>query len=120
MNNIINYIYMSCENNNVDLIKLTKNELLVKCEALGFNKIKSKNKTELIQIINNHNNHKHDSCEIVDLPKSNIDTKYNFIEVCSGGGGLSSGLIKSGFTPIIIRMLTLFVILWTKLITQNT
>jgi DNA (cytosine-5)-methyltransferase 1 len=28
---------------------------------------------------------------------------YNFIEVCAGGGGLSSGLIKSGFTPILLN-----------------
>ena len=26
-----------------------------------------------------------------------------FIEVCAGGGGLSSGLIKSGFTPILLN-----------------
>jgi DNA (cytosine-5)-methyltransferase 1 len=30
-------------------------------------------------------------------------TAYTFIEVCAGGGGLSSGLIKSGFTPILLN-----------------
>lgn len=29
--------------------------------------------------------------------------KYTFIEVCAGGGGLSSGLIKSGFTPVLLN-----------------
>ena len=29
--------------------------------------------------------------------------KYNFIEVCSGGGGLSCGLIKSGLNAILLN-----------------
>lgn len=36
----------------MDLIKLTKIELLKKCEELGLNKYKSKNKNELIELIN--------------------------------------------------------------------
>lgn len=28
---------------------------------------------------------------------------YNFIEVCAGCGGLSSGLIKAGFTPLLLN-----------------
>ena len=28
---------------------------------------------------------------------------YGFIEVCAGAGGLSSGLIKAGFTPILLN-----------------
>ena len=28
---------------------------------------------------------------------------YTFIEVCAGGGGLSAGLIKSGFIPILLN-----------------
>jgi DNA (cytosine-5)-methyltransferase 1 len=30
-------------------------------------------------------------------------TKYNFIEVCSGCGGLSLGFINKGFTPLILN-----------------
>ena len=36
----------------MDLTKLSKAELLVKCEELGINKCKSKNKSELIDLIN--------------------------------------------------------------------
>lgn len=32
-----------------------------------------------------------------------METKHNFIEVCAGAGGLSLGLIKSGFTPILLN-----------------
>lgn len=32
-----------------------------------------------------------------------VETKYNFIEVCAGAGGLSSGLIKAGFTPLLLN-----------------
>lgn len=37
----------------MDLTKLSKTKLLVKCEELGFTKYKSKNKNELIELINN-------------------------------------------------------------------
>jgi site-specific DNA-methyltransferase (adenine-specific) len=36
----------------MDLTKLTKSELLTKCEEFGFTKCKSKNKSELINLIN--------------------------------------------------------------------
>jgi len=36
----------------MDLITLTKNKLLLKCEELGISKCKSKNKSHLIQLIN--------------------------------------------------------------------
>jgi len=36
----------------MDLTKLTKTELLEKCEELGIKKCKSKNKGELIDLIN--------------------------------------------------------------------
>jgi len=31
------------------------------------------------------------------------ETHYNFIEVCAGAGGLSSGLIKAGFEPLLLN-----------------
>lgn len=33
---------------------------------------------------------------------TNIKNNYNFIELCAGCGGLSSGLIKAGFNPILL------------------
>ena len=44
-----------CNIEAMNLTKLSKNELLVKCEELGIKKCKSKNKSELIQLINNVN-----------------------------------------------------------------
>jgi len=41
----------------MDLIKLTKQELIKKCKELGFIEIKSKNKKELIELINENINH---------------------------------------------------------------
>jgi hypothetical protein len=40
-------------------MNLTRNELLLKCEELGFSKYKSKNKSELINMINNETINKH-------------------------------------------------------------
>lgn len=79
---INNYIILK-----MDLTKLLKKELLTKCEELEITKYKSKNKEELIKLINDKSN----------------NYKYNFLEVCAGGGGLSSGLIKSGFIPILLN-----------------
>jgi len=41
-------------NDNSDISKLSKTELLAKCEELGIQKCKSKNKNELIELINNY------------------------------------------------------------------
>ncbi len=38
----------------MDLTKLSKKELLLKCEKLGITKYKSKNKCQLIDLINNN------------------------------------------------------------------
>jgi adenine-specific DNA-methyltransferase len=47
---------MICVIEEKDLTKLSKNELLTKCEELGFSKCKSKNKGELIELINSKTN----------------------------------------------------------------
>lgn len=107
----------------MDLTKLSKIELLSKCEELGITKCKSKNKSELIKLINDKSNMKNPQIEsIIEYDENNLqetnnvaenmddeiinvkqDIKYSFIEVCAGGGGLSSGLIKSGFTPVLLN-----------------
>jgi DNA (cytosine-5)-methyltransferase 1 len=119
------------DNNNItsiieemELTKLSKTELLLKCQELGVTKCKSKKKCELIQIIHNkyktkntniefiiednNENHLQETNNIVEtINHETTDTiqniKYSFIEVCAGGGGLSSGLIKSGFIPILLN-----------------
>jgi DNA (cytosine-5)-methyltransferase 1 len=80
-----------------ELTKLSKKELLEKCEELGITRCKSKNKGDIIELIKNHTIY-------MDSKNFNIsEQKYTFIEVCAGGGGLSSGLIKSGFTPVLLN-----------------
>ena len=43
---------ITCIIKEMDLTKLSKTELLAKCEELGITKCKSKNKSELIDLIN--------------------------------------------------------------------
>lgn len=66
---------------------MNKKELLTLCKNLGIENCSSKNKTQLIELINSKS-------------KNNSPT---FIEVCAGGGGLSSGLIKAGFVPLLLN-----------------
>jgi DNA (cytosine-5)-methyltransferase 1 len=79
----------------MDIIKLSKDKLLEKCTELNITKCKSKNKSQLIILINDKLNNK--LTNIVEYKP------YSFIEVCAGGGGLSSGLIKSGLKPILLN-----------------
>jgi len=54
---------ITCIIKEMDLTKLSKTELLAKCEEIGIKKCKSKIKAELIQLINNH---KHIVLQITD------------------------------------------------------
>jgi len=38
-----------------------------------------------------------------DISEVNQATRHTFIEVCAGAGGLSSGLMKAGFTPLLLN-----------------
>jgi hypothetical protein len=72
----------------MDLTKLSKTELLAKCEEIGITKCKSKNKGELIEIIKSKQNislpQKEIIVEVNDLHHSssdnNIDVQQNMIE----------------------------------------
>jgi DNA (cytosine-5)-methyltransferase 1 len=69
----------------MDLTKLSKQELLLKCEGLGITKCKTKNKSELIELI--HTN----------TPTKPIDTNsdlinINYIDLCCGIGGFRIGI----------------------------
>ena len=90
------------------LQKLSKIELLVVCKELGIVKCSSKNKTQLIELIDASRKKQdfvvHESKTIPKtIPMPIPKTKPTFIEVCAGGGGLSSGLIKAGFEPLLLN-----------------
>ena len=105
----------------MDTSTMSKLELLEKCKELGITKCSSKNKSQLIELINSKQ--KISDCElktevvepnnicqfqnIIISTDNAVDPPhpptYTFIEVCAGGGGLSAGLIKAGFTPILSR-----------------
>lgn len=81
----------------MDTSKMSRLELLNKCKELGIERCSSKTKSQLIDLIRSKQH----------PPQSNYldntTTVHGFIEVCAGGGGLSTGLIKAGFTPILLN-----------------
>jgi DNA (cytosine-5)-methyltransferase 1 len=100
----------------MNISKMSKLEILEMCKKLGITKCSSKNKSQLIELI--HSKQKITDGKITELEITNIcqtqnitslnntktnNTTYTFIEVCAGGGGLSAGLIKAGFTPILLN-----------------
>ena len=94
-----------------DISKMNKLELLEKCKELSITKCSSKNKSQLLELINSKqeaeaNNTYQPQNIIISNETNDTDSdisKYTFIEVCAGGGGLSTGLIKAGFTPILLN-----------------
>lgn len=93
----------------MDISKMSKLELLEKCKELGITKCSSKNKSQLIELINGKN-------KVVEEPKiilSNeeiapqntqiieVDTKtLNVIDLFCGCGGMSKGLTDAGLNVI--------------------
>ena len=57
----------------IDLTNLSKNELLVKCQKLGLTKCKSKNKGELIDLINNALTQKKQNKLIIEEDANNLE-----------------------------------------------
>jgi len=84
------------------LSKLTKKELLIKCQEYGIKKCKSKNKTELIELINKQTNTYKDIHQLNNFTKCDIFTPDNIskqmtkyllnygtlLEPCVGTGNL--------------------------------
>ena len=96
----------------INTSKMSKLELLEKCKEFGIIKYSSKNKSQLIKLINSKQHILKNNLKIKIKTNTiiscnnevNIITyKPTFIEVCAGGGGLSAGLIKSGFIPILLN-----------------
>ena len=72
----------------MELNKMNKSELLAECKNLGITKLSSKNKTELIEIINTSKSNKPTKKKIIieeDNSPLNEDTAVN-VEIPKKGG----------------------------------
>jgi tRNA/tmRNA/rRNA uracil-C5-methylase (TrmA/RlmC/RlmD family) len=83
---------------NTNTSKMSKLELLEKCKELGFTKCNSKNKSQLIEMIqqNNLNEEKIPSVELEFTPNT-----LNVIDLFCGCGGMSKGLTDAGLNVIV-------------------
>jgi DNA (cytosine-5)-methyltransferase 1 len=76
---------ITCNIQEMDLTKLSKAELLTKCEEIGLTKCKSKNKVELINLINKTQNTKH-------IPPKSIEFIIEDDEVIEDGKVINNNL----------------------------
>ena len=111
----INSIIVNTEKMNI--LNMSKAELLENCKKMGITKYSSKNKSQLIELITLMTDKNMNQTTPIDVLENGVNVdqiqnivnpaitlpKYSFIEVCAGGGGLSSGLMKSGFVPLLLN-----------------
>jgi len=74
-----------------------RDELVALCKEKGIKGYSTKKKEDLLALLG--------SAPAPAAPAAAAATGPTFIEVCSGCGGLSSGFIEAGFTPILINEL---------------
>ena len=93
----------------MNISKMSKLELLEKCKELGITKCSSKNKSQLIELINGKNKVVEEPKIILlneETPPQNtliieVDTKtLNVIDLFCGCGGMSKGLTDAGLNVI--------------------
>lgn len=92
----------------MNLLKMSKLELLEKCKELGITKCSSKNKFQLIELINCNSKVIEDPNIILNEETSSqntqiieVDTKtLNVIDLFCGCGGMSKGLTDAGLNVI--------------------
>jgi len=89
----------------MDMSNMSKIDLLLLCKNIGILNCSSKNKSQLRELIKL--NQEIPNTNIEETTISHIEKteklKYTFIELCAGCGGLSAGLIKAGFTPLLLN-----------------
>ena len=81
----------------MDLTKLSKTELLLKCEELGIKNCKSKNKNVLVTLINQFNLEKKNTEKENENENDNI---INVLDLFCGCGGMTKGLTDAGLNVI--------------------
>jgi len=93
----------------IDISKMSKLELLEKCKELGITKCSSKNKSQLIELINGKNKVVKEPKIILsneetlqqNTPIIEVDAKtLNVIDLFCGCGGMSKGLTDAGLNVI--------------------
>jgi len=83
----------------MDLAKLLKQELLVKCEELGIFKCKSKTKNDLIKLIITKQTLILEQHKTISSKEHPIHT-FNVLDLFCGCGGMSKGLTDAGLNVI--------------------
>jgi len=85
----------------MDISKLSKLELLEKCRELGITKSGSKNKLQLIELIDKNKVIEEIPRNTPITPITEADTKtFNVIDLFCGCGGMSKGLTDAGLNVI--------------------
>ena len=86
----------------MDLLKLSKIELLKKCEELGFTKYKSKNKNKLIELIKTNDIKKlKNETLFSEINQSFVPNKIKMIDLFSGTGAFSLAFEKTNNVDIV-------------------